>query len=161
MFATIEMTAQSVDGTSALDLSNVIVEDINGQPVAITVNDGSVTVGEVGYYFNTGTGTYPGIMGTHEGTIRPNKKIVVHKMYTYSCEGTGGYTEYVRFYGNGLDVNKTWNGYTGDYYNITFYPPITLQANTTYDYEIRTGSYLQILFFNFRFSAKIKLYLES
>ena len=95
--------------------------------------------------FDTGPGTYPSIMGKHEGTIRSNKKIVVHKMYMYPCAGTGGHTEYVWFYGNGLDVNKTWNGYTGDYHNISFDPPITLHANTTYNYEIRTGSYPQII----------------
>ena len=95
--------------------------------------------------FDTGPGTYPSIAGTHIGTLRPNKTIVVHKMYTYPCVGTGGHTEYVRFYGIDLDVNKTWNGYIGDYHNITFDPPITLKANTTYNYEIRTGSYPQII----------------
>jgi len=95
--------------------------------------------------FDTGKGSYPSIMGTHEGTIIPNKKIIVHKLYTYPCVGTGGHTEYVRFYGNSLDVNKTWNGYGGDYHNIIFDPPITLQANTPYNYEIRTGSYPQII----------------
>ena len=54
VFATIQMTAKSADGTSPLDLSNVIVGDINGNPVSITVNDGSVTVGEIGY-FDTGS----------------------------------------------------------------------------------------------------------
>ena len=44
VFATIQMTAKSAAGTSTLDLSNVIVGDINGNPVAITVNDGSVTI---------------------------------------------------------------------------------------------------------------------
>ena len=88
---------------------------------------------------------YPSIMGAHEGTITPNKTIVVHKMYTYPCAGTGGHTEYVKFHGNGLNVNKTWNGYIDDYYNITFDPPITLETNTTYNYEIRTGSYPQII----------------
>ena len=44
VFATIQMTAKSVAGMSTLDLSNVIVGDINGNPVAITVNDGSVTI---------------------------------------------------------------------------------------------------------------------
>jgi hypothetical protein len=95
--------------------------------------------------FDTGKGTYPSIMGTHEGKITPNKTIIVHKMYTYPCAGTGGHTKYVSFYGAGLDVNKTWNGYIGDYHYIIFNPPITLQANTTYDYEIRTGSYPQII----------------
>ena len=45
VFATIQMTAKSVEGTLPLDISNVIVGDINGNPVSITVNDGSVTIG--------------------------------------------------------------------------------------------------------------------
>ncbi|RZN35678.1 MAG: hypothetical protein EF813_08410 [Methanosarcinales archaeon] len=44
VFATIRMTAKSVEGTSSLDLSNVIVGDINGDPVSIMVNDGTVTI---------------------------------------------------------------------------------------------------------------------
>jgi len=44
VFATIHMTAKSVEGTSPLNLSNVIVGDINGNPVPVTVNNGSVTV---------------------------------------------------------------------------------------------------------------------
>jgi uncharacterized repeat protein (TIGR01451 family) len=44
VFATIRMTAKSVEGTSSLDLSNVIVGDINGAPVSIMVNDGTVTI---------------------------------------------------------------------------------------------------------------------
>ena len=44
VFATIQMTAKSAEGTSTLDISNVIVGDVNGNPVSITVNDGSVTV---------------------------------------------------------------------------------------------------------------------
>jgi parallel beta-helix repeat protein len=97
--------------------------------------------------FETGSpeNPYPSIMGNHTGTITPNKTITVHKMYTYPCTGTGGHSEYVRFYGNGLNVTKTWNGYIGGYHNIFFEPPITLQANTTYKYEIRTGSYPQII----------------
>jgi parallel beta-helix repeat protein len=95
--------------------------------------------------FDTGKGTYPSISGMHTGTITPNKTIVVHQMYTYPCAGTGGHTEYVWFYGNGLNVNKTWNGYIGDYHNITFDPPITLQANIAYNYNIKTGSYPQII----------------
>jgi hypothetical protein len=42
-FATISFTA-TTEGTSTLDLSNVIVTDKQGQAVAITVTDGSVTV---------------------------------------------------------------------------------------------------------------------
>ena len=44
VFATIRMTAKSIEGTSPLDLSNVIVGDINGNPVTIMVNDGTVTI---------------------------------------------------------------------------------------------------------------------
>ena len=124
--------------------ANIIIEnnDPDENPVIIPVH---LTVEQEVGYFDTGSGTYPSIRGTHTGTIRLNKTIVVHKMYTYPCVGTGGHTEYVRFYGNGLDVNKTWNGYIGDYHNIIFDPPITLEANTTYNYEIRTGSYPQII----------------
>lgn len=46
VFATIQMTAKPGAGTSStLDLSSVIVGDITGHSVAITVNTGNVTVG--------------------------------------------------------------------------------------------------------------------
>jgi len=93
------MTAKSVRGSSTLDLSNVIVGDINGNPVPITVNNRSVTVGEVGY-FNTGapSNPYPSIASTHYGTITPNQTITVNRLCTYPCEGTGGHTEYARIW---------------------------------------------------------------
>jgi len=43
-FATVSFTAGVAEGTSELDLSNVIVADKQGQSVAITVSPGSVTV---------------------------------------------------------------------------------------------------------------------
>jgi hypothetical protein len=43
-FATISFTAKTTAGTSALDLTDVIVGKVGGQTVAITVTDGSVTV---------------------------------------------------------------------------------------------------------------------
>ena len=136
-------TLPTVDGDASFsrDVANnsVIVRLYVGDPLLGVIPPSIEAVSD------TDEGTYPSIMGTHEGTITPNKRIVVHKMYTYPCVGTGGHTEYVRFYGIGLDVNKTWNGYTGDYHNIIFDPPITLQANTPYNYEIRTGSYPQII----------------
>ena len=95
--------------------------------------------------FDTGSGTYPSISGTHTGTIIPSVNVNVSKMYTYPCTGTGGHTEYVRIYGNEVNVSKTWNGYTGDYHNITFDSPFVLEAGKTYSYEIRTGSYPQII----------------
>ena len=66
-------------------------------------------------------------------------------MYTYSCSGTGGHSKYVRIYGNGLDVNGTWNGYTGDWHIITFNESFTLKVGEIYNYTIRTGSYPQII----------------
>jgi len=95
--------------------------------------------------FDTGSGTYPSIFGTHNGTIKPNQTITVQKLYTYPCPGTGGHSEYVRIWGNRLDANATWEGYGGDWHNITFDEPFMLEANLTCNYTIRTGSYPQII----------------
>ena len=38
--------------------------------------------------FDTGSGTYPSIIGTHNGTITPSYNISVSKLYTYACVGT-------------------------------------------------------------------------
>jgi uncharacterized repeat protein (TIGR01451 family) len=100
--------------------------------------------------FDTGNGTYPSIMGTHNGTITPNVTIYnVSMLYTYPCAGTGGHSEYVAFYNSTTEVeitNGTWNGYqgAGDYHYIEFDVPFTLQANETYNYTLSTGSYPQI-----------------
>ncbi len=51
--------------------------------------------------FDTGHGTYPSIMGIHNGTITPNSDKNISKMYTYSCPGTGGHSEYVNIDANG------------------------------------------------------------
>ncbi len=66
-------------------------------------------------------------------------------MYTYPCAGTGGHSESVRIYGNGIDVNGSWNGYTEDWHNITFNESFTLKAGDVYNYTILTGSYPQII----------------
>ena len=94
--------------------------------------------------FDTGIGTYPSIFGTHNGTIKPNQTIEVSKLYTYPCLGTGGHTEYARIWNSTLDVNATWNGYKGEWHNISFNKSFTLVANEIYNYTIRTGSYPQI-----------------
>ena len=52
--------------------------------------------------FDTGAGTYPSIMGTHNGTITPSDNITVSKLYTYSCAGTGGHTGSIKLYGSSL-----------------------------------------------------------
>lgn len=100
--------------------------------------------------FDTGPGTYPSISGTHNGTITPNQTITVNKLYTYSCSGTAGHSEYAAFYNatTGAEIaNGTWNGYqgAGDYHCIEFATPVTLESEVTYDYTIRTGSYPQII----------------
>jgi hypothetical protein len=45
IFVTISFTAGTAEGTSALDLSNVTVGDIEGRAVDLTVTDGQVTIG--------------------------------------------------------------------------------------------------------------------
>ena len=91
--------------------------------------------------FDTGPGGYPSIFGVHKGTITPNQTMTVHKVYTYPCPGTGGHTEYVWIHGNGLNESASWNGYSGDWHNISFSEPLSLEVNKTYNYTIVTGSY--------------------
>ena len=99
----------------------------------------------VGYAIDTGPGGYPSIAGTHKGTITPHYDITIDKIYTYACEGTGGHIEYVHIWGNGIDVEASWEGYTGDWRTVKFGETFTLEADKTYNYEIRTGSYPQII----------------
>jgi hypothetical protein len=101
------------------------------------------------FAFDTGRGTYPSISGMHNGTITPAYDINVSRMYTYPCTGTGGHSKTVVFSNatTGAEIaNGTWTGYqgAGDYHYIEFDVPFILQANETYNYTIRTGSYPQI-----------------
>jgi len=84
------------------------------------------------------------IFGTHNRIITPNQTITVQKLYTYPCEGTGGHTNYARIWNSTLDVNATWNGYVGDWHNISFNKSFTLEAEKEYNYTICTGSYPRI-----------------
>jgi hypothetical protein len=101
--------------------------------------------------FDTGPGTYPGISGTHNGTIIPAYDLNVSMVYTYPCSGTGGHTESIELYENGERIAYgTWNGYAGDWHNVTMQnargaPYVVLSAGHEYDYVIRTGSYPQII----------------
>jgi len=104
--------------------------------------DGWVKVEEV---FDTGYGTYPSIMGNHTGIIKPNYTVIATKLYTYPCEGTGGHTEYARIWNKTWNATATWDGYQGDWHNITFDKTVVLLANETYNYTLRTGSYPQII----------------
>jgi hypothetical protein len=98
--------------------------------------------------FDTGSpvNPYPSIFGNYTGTIMPNQTITVHKLYTYPCTGTGGHTEYVRIWNDAWAGKEAyWNGYQCDWHNVTFDETFTLFAEKTYYYEIRTGSYPQII----------------
>ena len=102
-------------------------------------------------YFDTGEGTYPSIMGTHKGVIKPSDNITISKLYTYPCAGTGGHTKSIELYENDtLIASGTWDGYQGDWHNITIHnvsgaPYVILLKGHEYNYTIRTGSYPQII----------------
>ena len=105
-----------------------------------------VDIGVAKAIFDTGTGTYPSIAGTHNGTITTNVPIQVSKLYTYPCAGTGGHTEHVIIRNeSGIIAEADWGGYQVDGHNNTFDGSFTLAANETYSYTIRTGSYPQII----------------
>jgi len=87
---------------------------------------------------------YPSIMGTHKGTIKPYHTVIATKLYTYACAGTGGHTEYARIWNATWEAIATWEGYAGEWHNISFDKKVVLLAGETYFYEIRTGSYPQI-----------------
>jgi parallel beta-helix repeat protein len=94
------------------------------------------------FTFDTDSGTHPSIFGTHNGTIKPNHDVIVNRMYTYPCPGTGGHSEYVKFENASWNITASWTGYEGgDWHNITFDSSFTLGAGKTYNYTIRTGSY--------------------
>lgn len=95
--------------------------------------------------FDTGAGTYPSIMGRHNGTIKPVHDVNVTRMYTYPCTGTGGHTEYVKIWNStNWNVTARWTGYKVDWRYIAFGKTFTLFGNETYNYTLETGSYPQI-----------------
>ena len=82
----------AVQGVNITSLSYFQVvfewEEMNG---TIYLDDIQFHIASKG--LDTGSGTYPSISRTHNGTITPNVTIVVSKHYTYPCEGTGGLTK--------------------------------------------------------------------
>jgi hypothetical protein len=156
----------TIDTTDAKIGTYIVkADDGDGNTDETTVNIGAGKA-----IFDTGTGTYPSIAGTHNGTITPNVTIEVSKLYTYPCAGTGGHIEYVKIWnstkgivagwegwsnkwdvrgrrgggGGGGGPYPDWSAYQGDWHNISL-PEFTLVRGETYNYTIRTGSYPQII----------------
>ncbi|KAF5429068.1 hypothetical protein C5S39_09525 [Candidatus Methanophagaceae archaeon] len=98
--------------------------------------------------FDTGApvNPYHNIPGTHNGTITPNQTIEVVMLYTYSCPGTGGHSEYMKIWNEtGWNAIANWHGYKEDWHNISFdTSSFTLVEGETYYYSIKTGAYPQI-----------------
>jgi len=96
--------------------------------------------------FDTGRpeNPYPSISGKFVGTIKTNTKITAKKLYTYACEGTGGHTEYAIICNKTWCAYAEWDGYKGDWMNISFNRTVVLMPYETYNITIVTGSYPQI-----------------
>jgi len=96
--------------------------------------------------FDTGRpeNPYPSISGKFMGTIKTNKKVVAKKLYTYPCEGTGGHTEHAIICNSTWCAEAKWEGYRGDWVNISFNRTVVLMPYETYNITIVTGSYPQI-----------------
>ena len=95
--------------------------------------------------FITPKGSYPSIAGTHKGIITPKANINVSVVEVRSCAGTGGHIKYVKVTGDGISSEAVWNGYNNDYNTLEFNSSIILEKDKTYEYEIETGSYPQII----------------
>ena len=96
--------------------------------------------------FDTGRpeNPYPSISGEFIGTIITNTKIIATKLYTYACEGTGGHTEHALICNLTWCAEAKWEGYKGDWMNISFNKTVILMPYGTYNITIVTGSYPQI-----------------
>jgi hypothetical protein len=132
--------------TSALNISVDSLFNIGYKNIPSNTENGALSIVETNLTeLDTGAGVYPSISGIHKGSIIPNRDINVSKLYTYPCAETGGHTESAKIWNTTWNATATWTGYSGDWHNISFNPPFVLQAWETYNYEIRTGSYPQII----------------
>ena len=96
--------------------------------------------------FDTGSGMYPSIPGTHHGKIIPAQAIFVHKLYTYPCIGTGGHSKRITISNaSGWTQTAMWDGYTEERHNIYFADSFELRPGVEYNYTIETSSYPQII----------------
>ena len=139
----IESYSEDPTGTYMGTATHTVVTGDDTPSGTITMPDVQVSMKA----FDTGTGTYPSIMGTHTGNFTPAFDLTVHRMYTYPCAGTGGHTEYVAFYhpDGPMIKDASWTGYQGNYCYIEFAEPFTLEKDIAYNYTIITGSYPQII----------------
>ncbi len=126
-----------------MNLSDIQLSDPSGNEGPAPVKNGTFYVADT--VFDTGPGTYPAISGIHNGTITPNRDISVHTLYTYSCGGTGGHTEYVWIHGHDVNESASWDGYNDEYQNIDFTNTFKLIEGKKYNYTIKIGSYPQII----------------
>jgi len=151
VLATITFQALA-DGISELcigDLDGEILADPEPAPIPTNVTNGSVEIKPKPDIFDTRKpeNPYPSIFGTHCGVIIPDQDIIVNKIYTYPCPGTGGHSESVIIWNETLEecTEAHWDGYTDDYHNLSFNRTITLKQGMIYNYTIETGSYPQIV----------------
>jgi len=118
--------AIELDGASTSYTTNVTIPDVSPGTHTIKLTlDGypdwstnlSVTAGGISEVyatltptpqikFDTGTGTYPSISGTYNGTFTPTQTITVSKLYTYPCAGTGGHSEHVIFWKGSETISR-------------------------------------------------------
>ena len=137
------VTASDTQGTYYF--SGILKDaDLNEYEVG---GDKGIAIGPLGLFDTCSSANpYPSIFGTHNGTIELNQDITVHSLYTYPCLGTGGHSEYIKIWNaTGWNVSASWEGYVGDWHNISFDASFTLKAGEPYNYTIRTGSYPQII----------------
>ena len=137
--------AEEIDGIGIGDTPYSINSDNDNYPLIMPFENYFLTTENI---FDTGTPSnpYPSITGTHTGTIIPNRTITMNKLYTYSCEGTGGHTEYARIYNDSWSIETLpWEGYGGDWRNLSFAEPFKLCAEEEYKFTLITGSYPQII----------------
>ncbi|RLE68464.1 MAG: hypothetical protein DRJ45_07930 [Thermoprotei archaeon] len=135
---------------SYLNLSETELYDFNTSKVDHIVNNGIFIITTLNFDTGSPENPYPSAFGVHTGTITPNKTLIISKLYTYPCPGTGGHTKFIELYENGILIaNGTWNGYENDWHNITIHnvsgaPYVMLLKGHEYSYTIHTGSYPQI-----------------
>ncbi len=133
-------------GSTPLNLTVTTLKDIYYETIPARTKNGSYSFKSS--LFDTGTGTYPSIAGTHYGCFTPKRNITVRQIYTYPCAGTGGHSESVIFcdYETGeIEIDVSCDGYQDDYHNITISPPVELLKDRVYNYTIRTWSYPQVI----------------